>query len=241
MPIQEANQRLKELGIAYNRETGNFYGDPEAMNSPEGKKAMEERARLEKPREDGPVDNGPGTAYNGEEKRMIVSDRSREVNGPKDSKRWAQKYAEQYPEVMKDASKYAPVMKNVMEFSKNHPDIQDCTCDALTGEIVPPEKIPGYCVTFHQNFTEDDPYGGYTPEDYALMCAITKRELGTDSVYIGVYGNPEVSFPCKDLQKAMDFARIHNQETVYDPENDELIWNGEYDSKLNPINHGGGM
>lgn len=195
-----------------------------------------ESSKNEENSSSGTVANSPQAEYNSPAKKYFESSEKRQVNGPKDSKRWAQEYAKQHPEVLQDAKEnYMDVLKNVKNFQSDHPDLNFVTCDAVTGEVIPPDQIPGYCVTFHQNLAEDDPFGGYTDEDYALMCAIAKRELGTKSVYIGVYGNPEVSFPCTDLQKASDFARKHNQESIYDPENEETLFNVEYDRTLNPI------
>lgn len=184
-----------------------------------------------------PVDNEPPADYNNSEKKYFTSAEKRQVNGPRDSKRWAMEYAKEHPEVLEDAKVYKDALKNVRNFKKLFPGLNNVTCDAVTGEVIPPENIPGYCVTFHQNLAEDDPFGGYTNEEYALMCAIAKRELGTKSVYIGVYGNPEISFPCPDLQTAADFARKHNQESIFDPEKEELLYNSEYDKTLNPISH----
>lgn len=158
-----------------------------------------------------------------------------QVLGPLDSERYAMEYAKEHPEVLENAKLYLEVRKAVMHFQETHPDAEDGTYSATTGELVPPEEIPGACVTFHQNLAADDPFGGYTDEIYALMCAIAKRELGCKDVYIGYFGNAEVSFQCPDRQKALDFAVIHNQHSVYDPETDTLYVNPFYNAELNPI------
>ena len=159
-----------------------------------------------------------------------------QVLGPQDSERYAQEYAKEHPEILEDAKLYLEVRKNVMNFQADHPDAEAGTYSATTGALIPPEEIPGVCVTFHQNLAADDPFGGYTDETYALMCAIARRELGCKDVYIGYFGNAEVSFQCPDMQKAMDFAVIHNQHSIYDPETNSLYVNPFYDAELNPIN-----
>ena len=67
------------------------------------------------------------------------------------------------------------------------------------------------------------------------MCVVAMKDLGTDSVFIGYYGNPEVSFTCNAPEKAMKFAVEHNQESVYDAEIRKTMVNPFYDKKTNPI------
>ena len=75
------------------------------------------------------------------------------------------------------------------------------------------------------------------------MCAITMRELGSKDVYIGCFGNPEVSFTCLDYDTAMSFAQKHNQNGIWDNsieiKSDEdveraTIQNPFYNPKTNP-------
>lgn len=159
-----------------------------------------------------------------------------QVDGPRQTKAYISQYFSEHPEVEKEAEKYKDVMEKVSNFQKDNPDAQDGTYSATTGKLV--TGMTGYCVTFHQNLTADNPYGGYDSSDYAAMCAIAKHELGSKDVYIGYFGNAEVSFTCKDRETAMNFAIAHNQHSVYDSKADEVIINPYYNADTNPIeNH----
>lgn len=161
--------------------------------------------------------------------------RAIKVRGPKQTKAYIQKRLKENPELAESAKKFKSILSEVRDFDKNHPNAEDGTYDALTGENVS-DKIKGYCVTFHQNLTADDPFGGYDDDDYAAMCAIAKHDLGSESVYIGHYGNPEVSFTCPSVEKAFKFSVEHNQESIYDTDSGTLIRNVYYyDNEANPI------
>ncbi len=161
------------------------------------------------------------------------------VNGPAGSKEYIKGYFAEHPEVEKEAEKYMGVMDNVINFKKDHPNAKEGTYDAVTGEDIKKEDLDGYCVTFHQNFSEDDPFGAYDSQTYAAMCAIAMNELGSKSVNIGYFGgSPEVSFVCKDQTKVVDFAITHNQHSVFDPslgEDGEPVKNAYYIRETNPI------
>ena len=156
-----------------------------------------------------------------------------QVGGPKASKGFIDDYIKKNPEIKKEASKYKGALEKVKNFDKDHPGIKDGTYDVFTGE--PVEQNDGYCVTFHQNLAIGDEFGGYDDDDYARMCAIAVKELGCDKPNIGRFGNPEISFNCKDFGKAKDFAIKHNQHSVYDVANDDLWINPHYDRSKNPI------
>lgn len=156
-----------------------------------------------------------------------------EVRGPKASKSFIKAVTKKYPGIEKEFPKYKGVLARVKDFEKNNPGAEDGTYDALTGESKDVNK--GYCVTFHQNLKIGNEFGGYDDDDYAAMCAISMRELGTNEVNIGYFGNPEVSFVCDDEGKARDFARRHNQHSVYNAETGELWENPDWDEKTNPI------
>lgn len=152
------------------------------------------------------------------------------VSGPAKSKEFIRQYMQEYPEVAAEVPKYKGVLEKVRTFSAKEPG----TYSAITGEKL---DIPeGYSVTFHQNMTAEDPYGAYTDDDYAAMCAIAKHELGSDDVYIGFFGNPEVSFLCKDEKTAKKFAIEHNQHSIWNNWTNRLIVNRKkYRPDLNPI------
>ena len=161
--------------------------------------------------------------------------RAIKVRGPKQTKAYIKKRLKENPKLAESAKKFKSILSEVRDFDKNHPNAEDGTYDALTGENVS-DKIKGYCVTFHQNLADDDPFGGYDDDDYATMCAIAKHDLGSESVYIGHYGNPEVSFTCPSVEKAFKFSVEHNQESIYDTDSGNLIRNVYYyDNKANPI------
>lgn len=156
-----------------------------------------------------------------------------EVNGPKECKSFIKKAIKKYPGIDKEFPKYKGVLAKVRDFEKNNPGAEDGTYDALTGKYK--EVNSGHCVTFHQNLAIGDEFGGYDDDDYAAMCAIAMKELGAKEVNIGYFGNPEVSFVCEDEGVARDFARRHNQHSVYNAETGELWENPDWDEKTNPI------
>lgn len=178
--------------------------------------------------------NGSGGGKTAEE--MTKADI--QVRGPQGARGYVRQYMKAHPEARKqikaDAKKYADAMKRVKNFQKDHPNAQAGTYSADTGEPVNVDS--GYCVTFHQNHKVGDEYGGYDDRTYALMCAVTKHELGSDDVYIGYYGNPEISFNCKNYQQAKKFCVAHNQHSIYDARRHCLWKNTEgWDETYNPI------
>lgn len=151
------------------------------------------------------------------------------VNGPSETQSFIDSYVSAHPQVLSEVEKYKGVLSTVKNFTAS----EDGTYDAITGEKK--DITEGYCVTFHQNKEIDDVFGGYTDEQYAAMCAIAKQELGADSVNIGYFGNPEVSFTCSDKKTAMDFAIAHNQHSIYDAANGWVMENEYWNPKTNPI------
>lgn len=183
----------------------------------------------------GPVDNGPQEAYNGKAtKGWAKLGAEMKVAGPKGARKFIKDYFERNPEVAKEVPKYMGVRKQVADFLKDHPEAQNFnTYDAKTGEVKPISK--GFCVTFHQNNTPDDPLGGYSDEDYAGLCAIAVHELGAPGVNIGYYGNPEVSFECQSEEVAKRFAVEHNQQSIYNASTGRTLKNKQYRPEHNPI------
>lgn len=155
------------------------------------------------------------------------------IDGPKHTNEYIRDYVKKHPEIVKEAKKYEGVLDTVKNFRKLYPNAPDGTYSATTGK--PVNITSGYSVTFHQNYTLEDPYGAYDSHTYALMCAIAKKELGSEDVYIGVFGNPEVSFNCKDKKTAMRFMVEHNQHSIYDCEKGCTEWNPRHNMASNPV------
>ena len=155
------------------------------------------------------------------------------VKGPKECKKFIKNYAKKHPEIVEKAKKYKGVLAKVKNFTKDNPDAEDGTYSATTGKMV--DVNTGYCVTFHQNYTTDNVFGGYDDDDYATMSAIAVNELESKDVYIGYFGNPEVSFNCSSFEKAMVFAVDHNQHSIYDCDAGRVVKNPYYNPKKNPI------
>lgn len=152
-----------------------------------------------------------------------------ELDGPAKSKEYADAYAKKNPEIAKEAKKFKGILNKVKDFKAD----EDGTFSATTGERL--DLTEGFCVTFHQNLEIGNEYGAYDDDTYAKMCAISKKELGSSDVYIGYYGNPEVSFNCPDEKTAMDFAVRHNQKSIYNCKTGKTILNKHYNPDSNPI------
>ena len=157
-----------------------------------------------------------------------------QCDGTGETKRFIAQYRDKNPDfdLDEEAKKYKDVLSKVRNFSKDNPDAEDGTYDAITGEK---KETSGYCVTFHQNKEIGNEYGDYDDETYAQMVAITMRELGVDSVNIGYFGNPEVSFDCPDKETAMRFAVKQNQHSVFNSNSYKLLMNKAYSKSTNPI------
>lgn len=92
----------------------------------------------------------------------------------------------------------------------------------------------GYVLTFHQNLTSHNTYGGYTDETYALMCAITQEELGSKPL-IAFYGHSETQFHCEDYRKSVEFSEQHNQNGLWNCKKDRCEVNPYHDDTTNPL------
>lgn len=159
------------------------------------------------------------------------------VHGPKEAKKHIDSYLKAHPEARKqiesDAKKYADALQRVKNFQKDHPEAEAGTYNMVTGELQNPSD--GYCLTFHQNHEIGNEFGGYDDKTYAMMAAIAKHELGSDDVFIGFYGNPEISFNCKNYQQAKKYCVEHNQRSIYDAKMHVLWMNDSWDESHNPI------
>lgn len=159
------------------------------------------------------------------------------ANGPKEAKQYVKSYLKAHPEAKKqiyaDAKKYSDALERVRSFRAEHPGAEDGTYNMKTGELQNPTS--GYCLTFHQNLGIGKELDGYDEKTYALMTAITKHELGSDDVYIGNFGNPEISFKCNDYQKAKRFCIEHNQYSIWDAKTSREWMNDLWEEETNPI------
>ncbi len=117
-----------------------------------------------------------------------------------------------------------------------HPFANEGIFDEKTGSKIDIKELKGYLVTFHQNESLANPYGGYSDEDYADMCAIAAHELETNNCCINSYeGYAIVSFICSDRAKSYMFAVQHNQHSTYDLGRDIVLINLFYDKSKNPM------
>lgn len=179
------------------------------------------------------VNNGKVRAkYGGKEYSVdwFEDDYPVECSGPAGAGDYISSYMKNHKGVLENSKQYKDVMDNVKNFSADH----DCTVDAVTLK----EKTydDGYSLTFHQNKTETDHFGGYDSDTYAKMCAIAMHELNAPAADIGFFGGgPESSFNCKDRKTALRFAVAHNQHSVFNCADFETELNPFYDYGLNPI------
>jgi len=182
-----------------------------------------------------PVENPAAEERNAEMTFADVLDtESIQVAGPGMSRLFVENYIRENPEIIWDMFRYLEMLEAVQTFTETYPEAENYnTYDLATGEVM--DLQAGYCVTFHQNLAADDPFGGYTPEVYAAMIAITLNELGAETVNVGYFGNTEISFVCMDKEVALRFAIRHNQNSIYCVSTEETEYNPKYNSELNPI------
>ncbi len=165
-----------------------------------------------------------------------VADTEVLVAGPQMTRQFIENYVRENPDVIWEAFGHLYYYEVVQSFAELFPDAENYNTYYVTEDgYETAEMDAGYCVTFHQNLTADNPFGGYTAQEYAFMIAITLRELDAEGVYIGYFGNPEISFLCMDKEKALRFAVQHNQNSIYCVSTDETPVNPKWDGTLNPI------
>ena len=88
------------------------------------------------------------------------------------------------------------------------------TYDFATGE--PKQYDSGYQVSFQEETTERKGHSAYIPDaEYDRRVLALSAELGV-SPDLGTFGEPEISFHVESLDKALEVARRHNQESIYD-------------------------
>lgn len=98
-----------------------------------------------------------------------------------------------------------------------HKLTEDGTFDLDTGE--PVEFKTGFQVSFQEETTERKGHGAYIDDDeYDRRVEALSKELGAKP-NLARFGEPEISFHVESLDKALEVARRHNQESVWDWEN----------------------
>lgn len=166
----------------------------------------------------------------------IIGEEDIQIAGPGRTALYVENYVREHPDIVWEIADYLDVLETVANFTSMYPEAENYNTYELTQSGIRKADLEaGYCVTFHQNLAEDDPFSGYTPAEYSAMIAITLRELNTDCVYIGYFGNPEISFVCMDKETALRFAVRNNQNSIYCVTTEETPVNPKWNGSLNPI------
>ena len=127
-----------------------------------------------------------------------------------------------------DSARGKDYREKIKKVFDEHKGVEDGTFDMETGKKI--MKTDGYSVSFLQSSDNDD------DSAFARKCEECRKKCD-GNVYVGVYGNdPEPSFYTKDRKTAMEIMRKYNQESIWDWENEDLIYNKKYDSSKNKTN-----
>lgn len=103
---------------------------------------------------------------------------------------------------------------------------EDGTYDLETGNPVSYES--GYQVSFQEETTERKGHGAYiSDEEYSRKVEALSKELGAKP-NLGRFGEPEISFHVDSREKALEVARRHNQESIFDWGSFSCIANKEF-------------
>ncbi len=106
---------------------------------------------------------------------------------------------------------------------------QDGTYDLDTGKPMSHEDEGGYQVSFQEETTERKGHAAYiTDEEYDRRVEAISKELGGARPELGRFGEPEIGFHVKDKKKALEIARRHNQECIWDWEAMDIIANADF-------------
>lgn len=115
-------------------------------------------------------------------------------------------------------------IKSIAEKSKEN----NVTLDTETGEAVKFDK--GYSVSFQQS---TDNYSDKEFDEKVNEC----KNICNGKLYAGKYGgDAEPSFYTEDLSSAKEIMYKYNQESIYDWETDDYIYNEKYDASKNKTN-----
>lgn len=103
---------------------------------------------------------------------------------------------------------------------------EDGTYDLDTGEPVSFDE--GYQVSFQEETTEREGHSAYkdTDEYDRLVIALSKESNAQPN--LAKFGEPELSFHVSSLEKALEVARRHNQESIFDWSTFECIPNPDF-------------
>ena len=107
-----------------------------------------------------------------------------------------------------------------------HKLTEDGTFDLDTGE--PVEFKTGFQVSFQEETTERKGHGAYIDDDeYDRRVEVLSKELGAKP-NLARFGEPEISFHVDSYDKAMEVARRHNQESIWDWAASDVISNKDF-------------
>lgn len=108
------------------------------------------------------------------------------------------------------------------------------TFDLITGEAKNYDS--GFQVSFQEATTESPNTGSYIPdEEYDRKVEALKKEIGTEPD-LGHWDEDEISFHCESLEKAMEVARRHNQEAIWNWSKGEPIKNEDFVGRTHWVN-----
>lgn len=101
------------------------------------------------------------------------------------------------------------------------------TFNLKTGEPIT-DRSSGYQVSFQEATTESPEHGSYISDvEYDRKVEALKKEIGTEPE-LGHWDEDEISFHCDSLDKALEIARRHNQEAIWNWGKGEPIFNEDF-------------
>ena len=98
---------------------------------------------------------------------------------------------------------------------------EDGTYSLKDGKVSKEEFEDGFFVSYFRPEITD--------EDIAAVRSTVGAKLGVE--YLGVYGEPEISYHLEDGQLAMNFARLFNQYSIWDVKNGTEVVNPDFDEE----------
>lgn len=101
------------------------------------------------------------------------------------------------------------------------------TFNLMTGEPIT-NRNTGFQVSFQEATTESPDHGSYISDDeYDRKVEALQKEIGTEPE-LGHWDEDEISFHCDSLEKALEVARRHNQEAIWNWGKGEPIMNEDF-------------